>query len=213
MKIVREVIEKVVRYAPNCIIIMVTNPLDAVTQLALHISKFPRNRVFGQSGILDSARFRTFIAQELNVSVKDVSTCVLGGHGDTMVSISRLCTVGGVPITELLSKEKIDSLVERTVKGGGEIVSLLKTGSAFYAPAAATAQMVDAIILDKKEILPCAVYLEGEYGINGVVVGVPVKLGKNGIEQIIELELTPEEDAALKKSANAVRELVEVMDL
>jgi len=213
MKIVQEVTEKVVQYSPNCIIIMVTNPLDAMTQLALHISKFPRNRVFGQSGILDSARFRTFIAQELDVSVKDVSTCVLGGHGDTMVPITILCTVGGVPITELLPKEKIDSLVERTVKGGGEIVRLLKTGSAFYAPAAATAQMVDAIILDKKEILPCAAYLEGEYGINGVVVGVPVKLGKNGIEQIIELELTPEEDEALKKSANAVRELVKVMNL
>jgi malate dehydrogenase len=213
MKIVREVTKKVVKYSPNCIIIVVTNPLDAMTQLALHISKFPRNRVFGQSGILDSARFRTFIAQELNVSVKDVATCVLGGHGDTMVPIIRLCTVGGVPITELLPKEKIDSLVERTVKGGGEIVSLLKTGSAFYAPAAATAQMVDTIILDKKEILPCAAYLEGEYGINGVVVGVPVKLGKKGIERIIELELTPEEDAALKKSANAVRELVDVMNL
>jgi len=213
MKIVQEVTEKVVQHSSNCIIIMVTNPLDAMTQLALHISKFPRNRVFGQSGILDSARFRTFIAQELNVSVKDVATCVLGGHGDTMVSITRLCTVGGVPITELLTKEKIDSLVERIVKGGGEIVSLLKTGSAFYAPAAATAQMVNTIILDKKEILPCAAYLEGEYGISGVVVGVPVKLGKNGIEQIIELELTPEEDAALQKSANAVRELVEVMNL
>ena len=212
-KIVQDVTEKVVQYSPSCIIIMVTNPLDAMTQLALHISKFPRNRVFGQSGILDSARFRTFIAQELDVSVKDVSACVLGGHGDTMVSITRLCTVGGVPITELLPKERIDSLVERTVKGGGEIVSLLKTGSAFYAPAAATAQMVDAIILDKKEILPCAAYLEGEYSISGVVVGVPVKLGKNGIEQIIELELTPEEDAALKKSADAVRELVKVMNL
>jgi malate dehydrogenase len=213
MKIVREVTEKVVQYSPNCIIIVVTNPLDAMTQLALNISKFPRDRVFGQSGILDSARFRTFIAQELNVSVRDVSTCVLGGHGDTMVPIIRLCTVRGVPITKLLPKEKIDTLVERTVKGGGEIVSLLKTGSAFYAPAAATAQMVDAIILDKKEILPCAAYLEGEYGISGVVVGVPVKLGKNGIERIIELELTPEEDAALKKSANAVRELVKVMNL
>ena len=213
MKIVQEVTGKVVRYSPNCIIIMVTNPLDAMTQLALHISKFPRNRVFGQSGILDSARFRTFIAQELDVSVKDVSACVLGGHGDTMVPITRLCTVGGVPITKLLPKKRIDSLVERTVKGGGEIISLLKTGSAFYAPAAATAQMVDAIILDKKEVLPCAAYLEGEYGINGVVVGVPVKLGKDGIEQIVELKLTPEEDAALKKSANAVRELVKVMNL
>jgi malate dehydrogenase len=213
MKIVQDVTEKVVQFSPKCIIIVVTNPLDAMTQLALHISKFPRNRVFGQSGILDNARFRAFIAQELNVSVKNVSTCVLGGHGDTMVPITRLCTVDGVPITELLPKDKIDSLVERTVKGGSEIVSLLKAGSAFYAPAAATAQMVDAIILDKKEILPCATYLEGEYGISGMVVGVPVKLGKNGIEQIIELELTPEEDAALKKSADAVRELVDVMGL
>ena len=213
MKIVREVAEKVVKYSPNCTIIMVANPLDAMTQLALHVSKFPRNRVFGQSGILDSARFRTFIAQELGVSVKDVFTCVLGGHGDAMVPVTRLCTVAGIPIAELLPKQKIDTLVERTVKGGGEIVNLLKTGSAFYAPAAATAQMVDAVILDKKEILSCAAYLEGEYGINGVVVGVPVKLGKNGIEQIVELKLTPEEDAALKKSAESVRELVKVMNL
>ncbi len=213
MKIVREVTERVVRYSPNCIIIVVANPLDAMTQLALHISKFPRNRVLGQSGILDSARFRTFIAQELGVSVKNVSTCVLGGHGDAMVPVTRLCTVGGIPISALLSEGKIDGLVERTVKGGGEIVSLLKTGSAFYAPAAATAQMVDAIILDKKEILPCAAYLEGEYGIKGVVVGVPVKLGRNGIEQIIEIKLTPEEDAALKKSANAVLELIKIMGL
>jgi malate dehydrogenase len=213
MKIVREVTEKVVRYSPNCIIIMVANPLDAMTQLALHVSKFPRSRVLGQSGILDSARLRTFIAQELNVSVKDVYTCVLGGHGDAMVPITRLCTVSGVPITKLLPKKKVDSLVERTVKGGSEIVSLLKTGSAFYAPAAATAQMVDAIIVDKKEVLPCAAYIEGEYGITGVVVGVPVELGKNGIKQIIELELTPEEGAALKKSADALRELVKIMNL
>ena len=213
MKIVREVTEGVVRYSPNCTIIVVANPLDAMTQLALHISKFPRNRVLGQSGILDSARFRTFIARELDVSVENVSTCVLGGHGDAMVPVTRLCTVGGVPISELLPEEKIDGLVERTVKGGGEIVSLLKTGSAFYAPAAATAQMVDAIILDRKEILPCAAYLEGEYGINGVVVGVPVKLGKNAIEQIVEIKLTPEEDAALKKSANAVLELIKIMGL
>jgi len=213
MKIVREVTKKVVQYSPDCIIIMVTNPLDAMTQLALHVSKFPRNRVFGQSGILDSARFRTFVAQELGVSVKDVFACVLGGHGDTMVPIIRLCNVAGVPLTELLPKEKIDGLVRRTVKGGGEIVDLLKTGSAFYAPAAATARMVDAIVLDKKEIVPCAVYLQGEYGIKGVVVGVPVKLGKDGIEQIIELKLTPEESAALKKSAEAVRELIKVMNL
>jgi len=213
MKIVREVTEKVVQYSPDCIIIVVSNPVDAMTQLALYISKLPRHRVFGQSGILDSTRFRTFIAQELNVSVNNVSTCVLGGHGDTMVPVIRLCTVSGVPIAEFLPEEKIDSLVERTVKGGGEIVNLLKTGSAFYAPAAATAQMVDAIILDKKKILPCATYLEDEYGINGVVVGVPVKLGKNGIEQIIELKLTPEEDTALKKSADAVRELIDIMNL
>jgi malate dehydrogenase len=213
MKVVQEVTEKVAHYSPDCIIIMVTNPLDAMTQLALHTSKFPRNRVFGQSGILDSARLQTFIAQELDVSVKDVSTCVLGGHGDTMVPITRLCTVSGIPVTELLPEGKVNSLVERTIRAGTEIVSLLKTGSAFYGPGAATAQMVDAIILDKKEILPCAAYLEGEYGINGVVVGVPVKLGRNGIEQIIELELTPEEDAALKKSASAIREIAKVMGL
>ncbi|MCL0080403.1 malate dehydrogenase [Dehalococcoidia bacterium] len=211
MKIVQDVVGQVVQYSPHCIIIMVANPLDAMTQLALHLSKFPRSRVFGQSGILDSARFRTFIAQELDVSVEDVFTCVLGGHGDTMVPLTRLCTVGGVPISELLSREKIDSLVERTVKGGGEIVALLKTGSAFYAPGVATAQMVDAIILDRKKILPCAVRLDGEYGISGLVVGVPVKLGKNGIEQIIELKLTPEESASLNRSAAAVRELLQVM--
>ena len=213
MKIVQEVIGQVVQYSPHCIIIMVANPLDAMTQLALHLSKFPRSRVFGQSGILDSARFRTFIAQELDVSVEDVFTCVLGGHGDTMVPLTRLCTVGGVPVSELLSQEKIDSLVERTVKGGGEIVALLKTGSAFYAPGVATAQMVDAIILDRKKILPCAVRLDGEYGISGLVVGVPVKLGKNGIEQIIELKLTPEESAGLNRSAAAVRELLQVMGI
>ncbi len=213
MNIVKLVTEQVVKYSPKCIIIMVANPLDAMTQLALHVSKFPRNRVFGQSGILDTARFRTFLAQELNVSVEDVYACVMGGHGDTMVAIPRLTTVGGIPITELLPQETVNKIVERTVKGGGEIVALLKTGSAYYAPAAATAQMVESILLDKKRILPCAVYLEGEYGIKGAVVGVPVKLGRNGIEQIIELKLTPEESAALKKSAEAVRELAKVMKL
>jgi malate dehydrogenase len=213
MNIVKLVTEQVVKYSPKCIIIMVANPLDAMTQLALHVSKFPRNRVFGQSGILDTSRFRTFLAQELNVSVEDVYACVMGGHGDTMVAIPRLTTVGGIPITELLPQETINKIVERTVKGGGEIVALLKTGSAYYAPAAATAQMVESILLDKKRILPCAVYLEGEYGIKGAVVGVPVKLGRNGIEQIIELKLTPEESAALKKSAEAVRELAKVMKL
>ena len=213
MNIVKSVTEQVVKYSPKCIIIVVANPLDAMTQLALHVSKFPRNRVFGQSGILDTSRFRTFLAQELDVSVEDVHACVLGGHGDTMVAIPRLTTVGGIPITELLPQETINKIVERTVKGGGEIVALLKTGSAFYAPAAATAQMVKSILLDKRRILPCAVYLDGEYGIKGAVVGVPAKLGKNGIEQIIELKLTPEESAALKKSAEAVRELAQIMKL
>ena len=213
MNIVKSVTEQVVKYSPKCILIMVANPLDAMTQLALHVSKFPRERVIGQSGILDTSRFRTFLAQELNVSVEDVYACILGGHGDTMVAIPRLTTVGGVPITELLTQETVNKIVERTVKGGGEIVALLKTGSAYYAPAAATAQMVESILLDKKRILPCAVYLEGEYGIKGAVVGVPVKLGRNGIEQIIELKLTPEESAALKKSAEAVRELAKVMKL
>lgn len=211
MEIIRGVTENVARYSPNCIIIMVTNPLDAMAQLALQVSKFPRNRVCGQSGILDTTRFRTFLAMELDVSVEDVFACVLGGHDDTMVAIPRLTTVGGIPITELLPKETIDRIVERTVKGGGEIVSLLKRGSAYHAPSAAVAQMVDSILLDKKRILPCAAYLEGEYGIEGVFVGVPVKLGANGIEQIIEIKLTPEEDAALRKSAEAVRELRDVM--
>ena len=213
MEIVKGVTESVMRYSPNCIIIVVTNPLDAMAQLALHVSKFPRERVIGMSGILDSTRFRTFLAMELDVSMEDVSAFVMGGHGDTMVAIPRLTTVGGIPITELLPKETIDRLVERTVKGGGEIVSLLKTGSAYYAPSAAMAQMVDAVVLDKKKILPCAAYLDGEYGIKGVYVGVPVKLGAKGVEQIIELKLTPEEDAALKKSAAAVKELVDLMKL
>jgi malate dehydrogenase len=181
--------------------------------MALHTSKFPRTRVFGQSGVLDGARFRTFISQELDVSVEDVFACVLGGHGDTMVPVTRLCTVGGVPLAELLPKETIDRLVERTVKGGAEIVGLLKTGSAFYAPGVATAQMVDAIILDKKKILPCAICLEGEYGVNGTVVGVPAKLGKNGVEQVIELTLTSDEQAGLMKSVEAVRSLLKVMNI
>lgn len=213
MDIIKGITENIVRYSPDCIIIVVANPLDAMTQLALHVSRFPRNRVFGQSGILDTARFRTFLAIELGVSVEDVFACVLGGHGDTMVPIPRLSTVGGIPITQLLPEETISRVVERTIKGGGEIVALLKTGSAFYAPSAAVAQMIDAILLDKKKILPCATYLDGEYGIRGVVVGVPVKLGKNGVEQIIEISLTSEEKAALEKSAEAVRELVKIMKL
>jgi len=213
MNIVKSVIERAIRHSPNCIIIIVTNPVDAMTQLALNVSRYPRTRVFGQSGALDSARFRTFIAEELKVSVNDVFTCVLGGHGDTMVPIPRLATVSGVPLTELLSEAAVSRLVERTIKGGGEIVALLKTGSAYYAPATATARMVEAVLFDKKESMPCAVYLEGEYGINGTVVGVPCKLGSQGIEQIIELKLTGDELAALSKSAESVRELTRVMKL
>lgn len=213
MEIIKGVTESVVKYSPNCIIIVVTNPLDAMAQLALHVSKFPKNRVMGMSGILDTTRFRTFLATELDVSVEDVFACVLGGHGDSMVPIPRLSTVGGVPITNILPPETIERIVERTVKGGGEIVSLLKTGSAYYAPSAAVTQMVDSILLDKKRILPCAVYLDGEYGIKGVFLSVPIKVGANGVEQIIEIKLTPDEDAALKKSAEAVRELVDIMKL
>ena len=213
MNIVKGVTEEIVKYSPDCIIIVVANPLDAMAQLALHVSKFPRNRVLGMSGILDTARFRTFLAQELDVSVEDVFACVLGGHGDAMVPLPRLSTAGGIPITELLSRATIDALVDRTVKGGGEIVALLKTGSAYYAPSAATVQMVDAILLDKKKILPCAAYLDGEYGIKGFFLSVPVKVGKNGIEQVIEIKLTPDEQAALQRSADGVKELVDIMKL
>jgi malate dehydrogenase len=213
MKIVKGVTEELVKASPNCIIIVVANPLDAMAQLAFKVSGFPRNRVMGMSGILDTARFRTFLAQELGVSVEDVAAYVLGGHGDTMIPLTRMATVGGVPVTEILPEETISKIVERTVKGGGEIVALLKTGSAFYAPSAGVVQMVDAIILDKQNILPCAAYLDGEYGINGVFVGVPAKLGKNGIEKIIEIKLMPEEEAALKKSVDAVRELIEIMKI
>ncbi|TET16982.1 MAG: malate dehydrogenase [Dehalococcoidia bacterium] len=213
MNIVTEVTRNVVNYSPNCIIIMVTNPLDAMTHLAIHVSQFPRNRVFGLSGVLDTTRFRSFIAAELDVSVEDVFACVLGQHGEAMVIIPRLSTVCGVPITKLLPQETINKLVERTIRGGAEIVGLLKTGSAFYAPSAAVAQMVEAIILDKKQILPCATYLDGEYGIKDTVITVPVKLGRNGIEQIIELELTAKEKSALINSAKAVQQLVKTMKL
>ena len=213
MKIVKSVTEELIKHSPDCIIIVVANPLDAMAQLALKISKFPRNRVIGMSGILDTARFRTFLAMELDVSVDDVAAYVLGGHGDTMIPLTRMATVGGVPISEMLPKETIDKIVERTVKGGAEIVSLLKTGSAFYAPSAGVVQMVDSIVLDKKRILPCAVCLQGEYGIDGIFVGVPAKLGKNGIEKVIEIKLTPDEEAALKKSAAAVQELIDIMKI
>ncbi len=213
MNIVTEVTRNVVSHSPNCIIIMVTNPLDAMTYLALRTSRFPKNRVMGLSGVLDSARLRSFIAAELNVSVEDVFAGILGQHGEKMVILPRLCTVCGVPITKLLPQETINRLVERTLKAGAEIMGLLKTGSAFYAPSAGVAQMVEAIILDKKQILPCATYLDGEYGIKDTVISTPVKLGKSGIEQIIELELTAEEKSALAKSAKAVQELVKTMKL
>src|SRR5947207_13478584 len=208
--IVKGVTEEVVKNSPNCIIIVVSNPLDAMVQTAFKVSKFPRQRVIGMAGVLDSARFRTFISMELNVSVENVHAFVLGGHGDTMVPLPRYSTVSGIPITELLPKEAIDRISQRARDGGAEIVSLLKT-SAWYAPGAAIVEMVDAIIHDRKKILPCAAYLEGEYGINGLFVGVPVKLGERGIEQVIEINLTLEERAALQKSAAAVKELTEII--
>jgi malate dehydrogenase len=211
--IITEATRDIVSHSPDCIIIVVTNPIEAMTHLALHISRFPRNRVLGLSGVLDSARLSSFIAAELKAPVGDIATCVLGQHGENMVIIPRLTTVKGTPITELLPKETIDRLVHRTICGGAEILKLLKTGSAFYAPSAAVARMVDAIILDKKEVLPCAIYLDGEYVIEDTVITVPAKLSRNGIEQIIEMELTDEEKAQLVKSAGAVQELVKAMKL
>jgi malate dehydrogenase len=211
--IVSSVTEEVVKHSPNCIIIVVSNPLDAMTQVAYKKSGFPKHRVLGMAGILDSARMRTFIAQELNVSVEDVTAFVLGGHGDTMVPLPRYSTVAGIPITELLPKERVDAITTRTANGGAEIVSLLKTGSAYYAPSASAVEMVECIIKDKKRILPCAVLLEGEYGINNLFVGVPVKIGANGVEEIIQINLTTEERAALHKSAGAVQELVDKLNL
>ncbi len=212
-EIVAQVTEQVVKYSPNSIILAVTNPLDAMAQLALHVSKFPRERVIGMAGVLDTARFRTFIAQEVGASVRDVQAYVLGGHGDTMVPLARLCTVAGIPISQLISAERIEQIVQRTRDGGAEIVKLLGTGSAYFAPSASILQMIDAILLDKQMIMPCAAYLQGEYGINGLFVGLPVKLGAKGIEQVIEIELTSEERALLQKSADAVQELVKVMGI
>jgi malate dehydrogenase len=209
-KIVGSVAEQVVAQSPDAILIVVSNPLDAMCHVAKRVSGFPKERVFGQAGILDSARFRTFIAWETGASVKDVQAVVLGGHGDQMVSVVSATTVGGVPLTELVSTERIAELVERTAKGGGEVVELLGT-SAWYAPGAASAQMVDAIMLDEKRVLPCTAYLEGEYGIDGLYMGVPVKLGAQGIEAVIELDLTDDERAALEASASAVREVVGVL--
>jgi malate dehydrogenase len=211
--VVKAVVEQIVKYSPKCILIMVTNPLDAMAQTAHKVSGFPKSRVIGMAGVLDSARMSTFIAAELGVSVENVHSFVLGGHGDDMVPLPRYSTVAGIPITELLPKERIDAIVDRTRKGGAEIVNLLKTGSAYYAPSAAVVEMVEAILKDKKKILPCAAYLAGEYGINGLFVGVPVKLGAAGVEQIVQIKLTPEENAALQKSAASVRELANVLGL
>src|SRR5271163_4400443 len=210
-KIMSDVVGKVVHHSPNCILIVVSNPLDAMAQAAYKISGLPRERVIGMAGILDSARFRTFIAEELKVSVENVTAFVLGGHGDTMVPLPRYSTVAGIPITELMDAATVARLVQRTRDGGAEIVKYLKTDSAYYAPSAAVAEMVEAILKDKKKILPCAAYLQGEYGIHDYFIGVPCKLGAAGLEKIIEIKLTPEEDAALKKSAAAVKELCAVI--
>jgi len=212
-EIVKGVTEQVVKHSPNSILVIVSNPLDAMCQVAYRVSKFPRERVIGMAGVLDSARMRAFIAMELNVSVENTHAFVLGGHGDTMVPLPRYSTVAGIPITELLPKDTIDAIVKRTAGGGAEIVKLLGTGSAYYAPGSAAVEMVEAILKDKKKILPCAAFLQGEYGIRDLYVGVPVKLGAKGLEQIIEIKLTDDENAALQKSAAAVKELVEIIKM
>jgi malate dehydrogenase len=210
--IMKAVTEQIVKYSPDCIIVPVANPLDAMCQAVYKLSGFPRERVVGMAGVLDSARMRTFIAMELNVSVENVHAFVLGGHGDTMVPLPRYSTVAGVPITELMSKERVDAICKRTADGGAEITKLVGT-SAWYAPGAAAAEMVECILKDKKKILPCSVYLQGEYGVRNLFVGVPVKLGARGVEQIVQIKLTAEEQAALDKSAAAVKELVDVIKM
>jgi len=210
-EVIKGVTEQVVKYSPEAILIVVTNPLDAMTQTAFKVSGFPKNRVIGMAGVLDTARYRTFIAEALNVSVRDVHGFVLGGHGDTMVPVPRFTSVAGIPVENLMSREQLEAIIKRTRNGGAEVVSLLKTGSAFYAPSSAVVEMIDAIFADRKRILPCTVYLEGEYGIHGVFVGVLVKLGVRGIEEIVEIKLTPEEQAALEKSAAAVKELTKII--
>ncbi|HVA65347.1 MAG TPA: malate dehydrogenase [Elusimicrobiota bacterium] len=205
--IVKSVTEQIARYSPESVLIIVSNPLDAMCLVALRTSKFPKHRVIGMAGVLDSARMRCFIAEALNVSIENVHAMVLGGHGDTMVPLPRFSTISGIPVTELLPKDKVEAIIKRTRDGGAEIVKLLKTGSAYYAPSASAAEMAEAILKDKKKVLPCAAYLEGEYGVDGVFVGVPAKLGERGIEQIIQLNLTVEERTELLKSASAVKEL------
>jgi len=210
-EVVKGVTEQIVKYSPNCIVVLVTNPLDAMCWTAFKTSKFPKNRVIGMAGVLDSARFRTFIAQELDVSVENVTAVVMGGHGDTMVPVVRLSGVSGIPLKELIAPDKLAEIVDRTRNGGAEIVKYLKTGSAYYAPSAAAVEMVESIVKDKKKVLPCAAYLEGEYGINGLFVGVPVKLGAKGIEQIYQIRLADDEKGMLAKSAASVQELVDIL--
>jgi len=210
-KIVKPVTEEVIKYSPNCLLLVVTNPLDAMAYTAFKISGFPKSRVFGMAGILDTTRFRAFISMELNISVENIQALVLGGHGDTMVPIARYTTVSGIPLTHFLPQDRIDSIIERTRKGGGEIVKYLKTGSAYYAPSLAIAEMVESIVKDKKKILPCSTYLEGEYGINDLYFGVPIKLGANGVEEIIEIDLTDEEKEAIKNSEAAVRNVLNLL--
>ena len=210
-EIVGGVVREAARRSPQAVLIVVSNPLDAMCEVARRVSGFPRERVFGMAGILDSARMRWFLAEELNVSVESTHAFVLGGHGDTMVPLPRYSSVGGIPITQLLSKERIDAIVQRTREGGIEIVNYYKTGSAYYAPSAAVAEMVESVMRDEKKVLPCAAYLQGEYGMSGVYLGVPVKLGRGGVEQIVEIELTPEERMALERSAEAVRELFRIL--
>jgi len=212
-EVIKSVVPQVLEHSPDCVIIMVTNPLDAMAYLALKLSKLPKNRVMGMSGVLDTARFRAIIAAELDVSVEDVSACILGAHGDTMAPIPRLTTVGCVPITELLSEEKIDELIDRSIHSGAEIVGLLKDGSAFYAPGVAAAQMAEAVVMDSKRVLPVAAYLEGEFGLSGIYLGVPAKVGAGGVERILEFDLTADEKAALEKSVQMVRDLITDLDL
>jgi malate dehydrogenase len=210
-KVMKAVTKEIVKYSPNCHILVLTNPVDAMTYTVFKESGFPKNRVIGQSGVLDTARFRTFVAQELNLSVKDITGFVLGGHGDDMVPLVRYSYAGGIPLETLIPKERLEAIVERTRKGGGEIVGLLGNGSAYYAPAASLVEMVEAIVKDQRRVLPSIAYLEGEYGYDGIYLGVPTILGANGIEQVIELELTSEEKAALDKSADAVRNVMKVL--
>lgn len=210
-EVVKGVSEQIARHSPNAILVLVTNPLDAMCWTAFQSSKFPKNRVIGMAGVLDSARFRTFIAQELNVSVENVTAVVMGGHGDTMVPVTRLSNVSGIPLSELIAPDRLAAIVDRTANGGAEIVKHLKTGSAYYAPSASAVEMVESILKDKKKVLPCAAYLEGEYGIKGIFVGVPVKLGSKGVEKIYEINLTAEEKAKLAKSAASVQELVDIL--